>query len=48
MDKFPLFQRNYEDFFHFSKNKEADSLCEYDVNCTALYRAREVDTENNF
>ena len=22
MDKFPLFQRNYEDSFHFSKNKE--------------------------
>lgn len=25
MDKFPLFQRNYEDSFHFSKNKEGKS-----------------------
>ena len=31
MDKYPLFQRNYEDSFHFSKNKDE-----------GLYRAREA------
>ena len=35
MDKFPLFQRNYEDSFHFSKNKEKP--------CTAALV--KVDTE---